>query len=194
MWCRLLLLLLLSSCAAQSRDQHAADALAGLDALPLASPEVLPEISKGIEAHIEAIAGARRADLPPPTQTPQQILSAPSAYRGDAERRRDDTLSAAGWFGWILAGTAVLAGAIKVTGAGGPVGFLLLSVLENSTQRRARQKTEAVRDGFQVIVEAIEQAPEDCPVRELKKRIAKRLPHQALEPLHEIKDAVVHGG
>lgn len=176
-------------CASARQQQHAADAIAGIEAVASVAPAAAAPVARGAVAHVEGAVETARGDLPPPTRSPQAILADAGAYEQDAVARRDESLSGAGLVGWLLGGTAMVAGLLRASGLGGPVGSMLAGLLESAARKRARAKSEVLQAGFPLLVQAIDAIPNDGTIGDLKKRIAKTVPPEVIAAIHESKPA-----
>jgi len=154
-------LIALTGC--DERKQSASNALAGVDALEsLAAPAaagVAGEIASGIKANIAATAGTKQADLPPPNQTPDQIVADPGRYREDAEAAEAKATlgflrQLAGWGSAV--GLTLLGIARFWPGAHQPIVSLIQRMLENRVDRQTREREEGLAEGAKVMMGAIE--------------------------------------
>jgi hypothetical protein len=187
----LVALLFLTACSGDARRQHAADAISGTEALVLEdSASARAVTAPGVVAHIEGAVGARREALPPPRRSPAEIRQSPQAYTTEAIKERDATLSSLGILGWVAGGAALLLGAIKATGLGGPAVQILAGILQSKAQKMAGQKTQHIAEAGNVLVQVIESMPNDGTIADLKKRIAKVAPPEAIAVIHEVKAQV----
>lgn len=168
-------LLILAGCASQARDQAAADALAGIDAMAQVAPATAP-IASGASDHVLATRGVRdRSELPAPQMQPAAIVAAPEDYQAQGKQAIEDS---AGW--GVLAGIGsalVLAlGVARQLGVGGPLVGIAEWVLTSGRQRAqeaAKQARQGDLAGAAVsIIGAIESAPA-AVAKPVKKAVSK---------------------
>lgn len=174
----LALLLLLAAVAAagcsSARRQHAADAVAGIDALAgLAPSSTASSIAAAARKLAAAAADAREGDLPAPMMRPDEIVARPNDY-APVGRAAEEGVGAGLWAG-VAAVAAVAAGLAVRLGAGGPLATLLSWALESAPMRRRREDLLSRSDALKTIVQVIERSTDlDVEaVRSIKKRISK---------------------
>lgn len=167
----LILALFLSGCASDARDQAAADAYAGAQAMGRAVPD-LGRIANGVAVNALATRGARTpADLPAPQMAPDQILSDPGKYDENAKKTHGDSLGAGFWA--ALGGGALLVlGIAQRLGLGGPVVGLLSTVLENTAAKDQKRKERELASFGVKAIEIVEDLPEDLSAT-IKKQVSK---------------------
>lgn len=157
----MLLLFLSAGCLSEaSRNQSAADAFEGVDAMALVSPDTL-EIGRGVQTNILATRGMTSVqELPRPQMTAQRIVDNPALYQQQADHnmQRSKGLS---WAALAVVGGGIIVAALKALGIGGPLLEVVKRLMETSKQREERCFQEgASRLGIRAVRE-IERLPED---------------------------------
>jgi hypothetical protein len=143
-------MMMITACG--QRQQYAADAIAGVDALERISahPAQAAPIAAGTRAYVAATAGTAQAALPAPSRGPDAILADPPAYQSQAEVAEQQATAgwwarAAAWTGGVL--LAALALLKTIPGAHRPVVTVLDALLSNRADREQQrcqaQVTEA---------------------------------------------------
>lgn len=150
--------LLLIGCS--GRDQAAAEAVQGTRALAtMAGTQEAQTVAAGATDYILATRGKGSVEeLPAPQWNPQAIIDNAQGY-ADAGRSARDEMSGGFWAlvgGGALAGVALLAGAVRTLGVGGPIAQLVASVVLSRTEKQTRKQREALADIAPVIIQAVE--------------------------------------
>jgi hypothetical protein len=159
------------------RRQAAADAIAGVEAITDAGQEVVAE---GAKIHVETAVGAKRAELPAPTRTPQAIKDAPDAYATDAKKLQADADAAGSFWAWAGGGLLAILGVLRfVPGAHQPIVSVVRKLLENRVDRQTREREEGLAQAARTMAQVIEQ----CGLPEVKQGVAKKLPSGAKDAL-----------
>lgn len=186
----LILALFLSGCAGAARDQGAADAYAGADAIAQESKRQesiaiaqgymqigaafgkLYEIAKGVGTNALASRGARTPkDLPEAQISADEILEDPAKYESNAESTHEDSLGTGFWAA-VSGGGLLLLTIAQRLGLGGPIVGVVATVLENTkTKDQKRKERELASFGVKAI-EIIEDLPEDLSAT-IKKQVSK---------------------
>jgi hypothetical protein len=160
----------LSGCT--SRRQAAADAVAGIAVLRTEQPASVREpVADAAITLTAAAAGTTPDRLPPPTLTPAAIVTAPASYAALASSVGSTT----GWWiaagGWALAAAGLLAGAVRVSGLGGPVVAMIASVVEGAAAKRERARQADLAGAAKTMIDVVDAV--NLPV--VKKAISKNL-------------------
>ena len=163
--------LLLGGCKTDmARDQAAADAIAGVDAMVMVAPETAP-IGVGVELHALATRGKERRDqLPAPQMAPAAIVADADIYQDQGRKAVKDSLSVGFWA--AAGGVLVLAlGAIKATGLGGSIVTAAASLLLSAKQKVEERRRGDMAGVGQALIEAVETA--DPAIAQPMKKLAK---------------------
>lgn len=192
---------LFSSCTSDRQKQAASDGHAGVQAVRIliheSAPGLGPKIDpilNGIDGYIDASADAPRSEQPKPTLSPAEVIGNPVGYeKGGVD---SGVKVSSGWSWEEISGVAlgvagVAAFVLRVTGAGGPVGAVLASVLENASVRRKKREGFDLQEAAQVVITEIEKQPDTNTIRDLKKAISKKAEPEHIAAIHRVKDGVV---
>lgn len=166
-------------CTSRQQKQDASDAVAGITAIERVAPAEAGPVADGARHYTAAAVQTKLADLPPPTRTPSVILQDKKAYADAGKQAEDDATSGTFW-AWLGGGVLGLIGVLKLwPGAHQPFVGLVQGLLENSVDRKARQKEESLAKGARTLIDAIEK----YGTSEIKQYVAKKVPSH-------VKDAV----
>ena len=176
--------LCLVACASGARDQAAADAYAGAQAVAHAAPQLAP-VAGGIAVNALATRGAQSPDdLPAPLMAPVDILLQPDVYRAQAEKTHSESMSSGFWA--MLGGGALLAlGVVSRLGLGGPIVGVLSGILENAATKKQRQKAQSLAGFGVTAIEIIEALPEEIG-GVVKKQISKAVTPEQEKAIREV--------
>lgn len=162
-------ILLLAGCGREpQRNQAAADALAGTDAMVLVAPEVQP-IATGTADHILAARGVERRDqLPPPRMQPAAIVANVPAYQEQGKAAIQESLSP-GWWAAIIGGGIGLLGLAGRLGLLGPIGGWIAGALTPARQAVAQVRTGNLAGAGLTMISTLETAPPEIakPIKAL---------------------------
>lgn len=175
--------LLLGGCDREAK-QNAADAIAGTNAvlgiLSRAQIETgvrvaVQAILAGVQGHVRATVGD--AELPPPRMSPEQIEARPLGYQEQGEQAQQD--SRGGLWLWLLGGATALAAALRaIPGTAGWVSSIVHSILANKSDRRVKERADALQDGMRNLILAVESAPPEV-AGPIKAFVSKKVPELA---------------
>ena len=163
----LVCILLLTSCgASREQKQHAADALAGVEALSMV-PEVAANatasnIVSGLPNRIQQAVGLPAKSLPAPTMAPAVILAQSATYAATAPAVPEDPMG--GMLGWMVAAAgAALAGMMSSRGRAligtvfkllpGPWGWIANAGWEMLANRQQRSADEQAQEAMRIVKE-----------------------------------------
>lgn len=164
----------------QQRTQAASDAVAGIDAMTIVAPQTAP-IAAGATDHVLATRGLeRRAQLPPPSMAPADIVADVQAYQEQGRVAITESLSP-GWLGAIFGGGLALLGIAGRLGLLGPIGGWLAGAITPARQAVAQARNGNLAGAALTMMGQIEAAPPEI-AKPIKQAISKALtPEQEAE-------------
>ena len=164
----LVALLALQGCDA--RRQAAADAVEGIKVLRDEHPASVRHPIADAAAKLAASAAGTTVDkLPAPTISAGQIPDRLQEYVTIA----DKSASSVGFWlavgGWSIAAVSVIAGAVRMSGMGGPIVNIAATILESATAKKEREREKSLAGAATVMIGVIE----DQNAGPIKKAVSK---------------------
>lgn len=193
---RFLLLILVSlsltGCGLTARQaQNLSDGLAGIEAVQprVADDPIAHDVLAGAHDHVAAVAAGET--LPPPTHTPDAIITDPAAYREAGQQAMDEATTTVPWWGWALGALGAALGVVRmIPGPGGALADLAWQMLAPRATRQADtvQATHAM--GFQTLVRLIERLPNTATISTLKGQVTAKVPSAVRDAIPVLLDEV----
>ena len=186
------IILALTGCKDGPRDQAAADAIAGIDAMTIVAPETQP-IAVGATDHVLATRGLeRRGQLPTPRMAPATIVNNADAYQQQGKDAIEASKSL-GFVGILLGAAVAIAGIIKATGLGGPLVQMAATLVESRATKAQKQHASDLAGVGVVAIQVLESLPPEQGGA-IKKAISKAVtPEQEAAIRRELANIATPG-
>ena len=153
--------LFMCACTREARDQAAADAYEGVDAMErVAEDPKVSEIGHGVKTNILATRGfTSPSELPRPQMTYSQIVSNPPMYQRQAEANMRSAQGVGMYTLLGVAGAGLLAFAMKSLGIGGPILQWATSLMQNKKQKEEAFASASEASLARLAIREIEDLP-----------------------------------